>query len=292
MHSIQDGIILLDKEKGKTSFQVISELKKKLSIKKIGHSGTLDKEASGLLIVGIGRSTKLLKYFIKNSKTYLADIFFGKQTSTDDSQGISVNEYNGEIDSNKIIELLPLFTGKIKQIPPDYSAIHVNGKRAYKFALKNVKPELKEREVEIYKNDIISIKPPVIKLKIKCSSGTYIRSIARDLGIKSGYYAYLYSLRRLEINSFSVEDALKIQDITAENLKIISPFEILSEMQELEIKKEFINNIKNGIKIDLKWFNNMHSDINNNSLVKIHFNKELLAVIKNNNGNFIYDLVY
>ena len=176
-----DSILLIDKDKNKTSFQVITELKKILNIKKIGHSGTLDKNATGLLVIGIGRSTKLLKYLIKLPKKYIAEIYFGIQTNTDDANGTQIKSYNGEIYLNNILSILPSFKGKIKQIPPDYSAIHINGKRSYKIAMKKQKPNLKERIVEITKLKILSFKKPILKLEIDCSSGTYIRSIARDL---------------------------------------------------------------------------------------------------------------
>src|SRR4030042_1792561 len=202
--NINDGILIIDKEKDKTSFQTIYELRNIFKIKKIGHSGTLDKNATGLLIIGIGRSTKLLKYLVKLPKKYTAEIYFGIQTNTDDSKGIEIKSYNGKLDQNIIIKSLSSFTGTINQIPPDYSAIQINGKRSYKIAKKNQKPNLKERTVEIINLKFISFNSPILKLEIECSSGTYIRSIARDLGIKTNYYAHLSSLRRESVGDFNI----------------------------------------------------------------------------------------
>ena len=287
-----DGILLIDKDKDKTSFQIITELRKILKIKKIGHSGTLDKNASGLLVIGIGRSTKLLKYLIKLPKKYIAEIYFGIQTNTDDANGIQIKSYNGEINPNHILSFLPSFKGKIKQIPPDYSAIHINGKRSYKIAMKKEKPNLQVRIVEITKLKILSFKKPILKLEIDCSSGTYIRSIARDLGIKSGYYAYLFSLKRKKIGNFKLKKSNKIKKIKSRKFKLISPYNALSNFPSIKIYKKYINYIKNGKKIDTKWFNDNINKIKQDGYYKLHYKKKLLAIIKIINGNFKYDLVY
>ncbi|MCK4796020.1 MAG: tRNA pseudouridine(55) synthase TruB, partial [Spirochaetes bacterium] len=192
-----EGIILLDKSSGITSFQAVYRLKKILKIKKIGHSGTLDSNATGLLIIAIGKATKLLKHIIGQPKKYIAEFYFGIQTNTDDVLGTVIKKYKGKIDLEKIKKFLPEFTGKIKQIPPNFSAVHVNGKRAYKIAIGGEKPDIKAKEIEIKNINLISFISPILKLEIECSSGTYIRSIARDIGIKTEYYAHLCSLRRL-----------------------------------------------------------------------------------------------
>ncbi len=291
--NIQDGILLINKEKNKTSFQIIAELRKILNIKKIGHSGTLDKNATGLLIIGIGRSTKLLKHFTKLPKKYIAEIYFGKQTNTDDANGIPIKSFNGKIDLNQIKSNLNSFKGKINQIPPDYSAVHIDGKRSYQIAKKNQKPKLKKRIVEVNKLKIISFKNPFLKLDIECSSGTYIRSIARDLGIKTGYYAYLYSLIREKIGVFNLKKADNLKNINSGNFKIISPFKALKDIDSIEINKNYINDIKNGKKIIIDWFKeNIIIKNLNNGYYKLHYKNKLLAIIEFNNGNFKYDLVY
>ena len=285
-----NGILLINKKNGKTSFQTISAIKKILKIKKIGHAGTLDKNAEGLLITG--KATKLLKFFINKSKKYTAEIHFGKQTNTDDSEGIIINSYEGIIQKDKIINSLKDFSGIIKQIPPDFSAVHINGKRAYKIALKNKKPVIKERYIEIINKKIISFKPPVLKLEIECSSGTYIRSIARDLGLKTGYYAYLSSLKRESIGKFNIANAYTVEDMENINHKILPPYEALYDMSSIEIFDHFINQIKNGENIKNNWFKDIDINSLKSDYFKIHSNNNLLAIVKFNNGNFLYDLVY
>jgi tRNA pseudouridine55 synthase len=294
MHSnFEDGILLINKEKNKTSSQVIIELRKILNIKKIGHSGTLDKNATGLLIVGIGKATRLLKYFIKLPKTYIAEIFFGIQTNTDDANGNQIKSYIGKIKLDNIKNHLTFFKGKIKQIPPDYSAVHVNGKRSYKLAMNNQKPKLKERIINISKLKIISFKNPMLKLEIDCSSGTYIRSIARDLGMQTGYFAHLFSLKRKNIDNFKLKNAYTLKNIKSNNFKMISAYNALEKFTSIKIDKKYIKDIKNGKKINIEWFKNKNSfSKNNEELYKIHNNKKLLAIIKIINGNFKYDLVY
>ena len=289
-----DGILLINKEKNKTSSQTIIELKKILKIKKIGHSGTLDKNATGLLVTGVGKSTKLLKYLFKLPKKYIAEIYFGIQTTTDDVNGIKIKSYDGEIDLNHIKKKLLSFSGIIKQIPPDYSAVHINGKRSYKIAMKNQKPVLKEKIVEITNCKILSFKKPLLKLEIDCSSGTYIRSIARDLGIKTGYYAHLFSLKRKSIGKFKLKKANKIKKIKSGKIKLISAYNSLHNIPSIEIYRNNINYIKNGNKINKEWLKNKKiiNENNNNEYYKLHYKKKLLAIVKIINGNFKYDLVY
>lgn len=293
LEKINDGILIIDKEKDKTSFQIIAELRKIFNIKKIGHSGTLDKNATGLLIIGIGKSTKLLKYLVKLPKKYTADIYFGIQTNTDDSKGVEIKSYHGKFDQDIIKDSLSSFTGTIKQIPPDYSAIQINGKRSYRIAKKNQKPDLKERTVEIKNLKLISFNNPILKIEIECSSGTYIRSIARDLGIKTGYFAHLSSLRRERIGDFNISDAYNIENLKSGNFNFISPFKVLKEIPSIEINKNYIDNIKKGKIITGKYFkdNNIISKIDN-GFYKVHNKENLLAIIKFNNGVFKYDLVY
>ena len=291
---INDGILLINKEQGKTSFQTINEIKRVLKIKKIGHAGTLDKNATGLMISALGKSTKLLKFFIKLPKKYIAEIKFGIQTTTDDPEGTEINRYEGKINFEVIKKYLPEFYGKIKQTPPDFSAIHVNGERAYKIALKDKKPDIKEREIEIKQIDILEFKEPILKLEIECSSGTYIRSIARDIGLKTGYFAHLSSLERESISNFSITSAFNIQDIIDNNFKIISPFDALQNIKGIDIKSEYVDDIKNGKKINFDYFNNSieTSRYVEDSFYKLHYKKNLLAIVLYKDGYFKYDLVY
>lgn len=293
MHNnIKDGILLLDKNIGITSFQVVSKLRKLLNVKKVGHSGTLDKNASGLLVCGIGRSTKLLKHLIGLPKVYLAEFYFGIQTNTDDTNGKIVKEYEGDIEFSKISDVINKFKGTIDQTPPDFSAVHVNGKRAYKIALSDNKPELKKRKVHISDIETIDFTKNILKLKIACSSGTYIRSLARDIGLETGYYGHLYSLRRLSIGNFDISNSKTVENIQNNESEIITPYLSLDHLQEIEIINEHINDFKNGKKISSEWFKEVQFEFEDNKLYKMHNSKILLGIIKYNNGYFSYDLVY
>lgn len=284
-----DGLILINKPEGMTSFQVVNRVRKLLGKKKAGHAGTLDKAAEGLLLICLGRSTKLLKFLFGSSKRYLATVHLGRQTTTDDREGDVIKSYEGPFDYSLIEKELDSFRGKIKQIPPDYSAVHVDGQRAYKIAhnLKE-KPVIKEREVEIYSLKAAPFSPPLLELDIRCSTGTYIRSIARDLGIKTGYYGYLAALRRTEVGSFKLEDSNTISELEDDDYRIISPFDIV-ELPSLEASPQFIGKIKNGSKPAENYF---ISPPESDGIYKVHSKQELLAIVKISKGKYYYDLVY
>lgn len=289
IESCPDGLIIINKPVGMTSFQVVGKVRRLLKKKKAGHAGTLDKAAEGLLLICLGRSTKLLKFLFGQDKRYLATIELGKQTSTDDREGSVVEEYSGSIEIDRVEKELTHFRGKIKQVPPDYSAVHVDGQRAYKIAHKQKeKPLIKEREIEIYSLELVNSTLPHLLLDIRCSTGTYIRSIARDLGIKTGYYGYLAALLRSEVGLFSLKESSSIEDLERGNYKIIAPFDIL-DLPALEALPELVGGIKNGHKPDDSYFIAPPSD---DGIYKVHSNGSLLAVVKKSKGKYYYDLVY
>lgn len=214
--------LFIDKPKGLTSHAVVNALRKITGEKKVGHAGTLDPNATGLLIVGVGReSTKKLSKISTDDKVYYAEIYLGEEKDTDDVEGKTTfkKEINSPPPESLIKEIMASFEGESSQTPPAFSAIKIKGKKAYELARKGKKPNLKPRKVTIYKIKIISYKYPVLKLRVKVSKGTYIRSLARDLGRKLEVGAYLKNLRREKINGFSVKDAVKLKDLTAENFK-------------------------------------------------------------------------
>ncbi len=290
MHELSDGFIQFDKDRGLTSFQALSRIKKILGIKKIGHAGTLDKNASGLLIIGIGKSTRLLKFILNQSKTYVAEILFGIQTNTDDAEGSVIKRYEGEIDLDVILDANKGFIGRMKQVPPDFSAVHVNGERAYKLALKNSPARIGEREIEIYSNKFISFENNRLVLEISCTSGTYIRSIARDIGKITGYYAHLSNLRRTKIGEFDVKDAVDLQKLSGSNYNIIEPYDALYNLKPIEVREEFVGHIKNGKKITGDFFyENMDFQ---DGYYKLHSNKNIVGIVNYKIDSFHYDLVY
>jgi tRNA pseudouridine55 synthase len=208
-----EGLVLFNKPKGYTSNQIV-EYFKKLTKKKVGHGGTLDPLATGLLIIGVGEGTKELTLFLKNSiKTYLAEIILGYVSDTYDREG-KIQTTNKQIPSlDKIQETLNLFVGEVYQKPPPYSAIKIKGKPAYKLTRKGIKVDLKPRKIKIYDLKCISFKDNILNIETTVSSGAYIRSLAYDLGEKLGCGAYLNNLLRTKIEEFSVERALGFEDI-------------------------------------------------------------------------------
>ncbi|MFH1049857.1 MAG: tRNA pseudouridine(55) synthase TruB [bacterium] len=234
----ENGIFLLvDKIKDWTSFDVVAKIRGLTHIKKIGHAGTLDPLATGLLIVALGRkATKEIDTFRGLSKTYIAEIKLGATTITDDAEGEEIitnyellitndsqkteagsrnliTNYELRITKDSIENVVGKFIGKIEQIPPVFSAQKIDGKPAYKSARKNKEVILRPKSVEIYSIEIKKLSFPFITLEVNCSMGTYIRSLARDIGKELGCGAYLYNLRRTKIGDFSVEDALTIDEI-------------------------------------------------------------------------------
>jgi tRNA pseudouridine55 synthase len=212
-----EGIVLFNKPKDYTSYQIVEFFKKKIK-KKVGHGGTLDPLAEGLLILGVGEYTKELNKFLKESiKTYVAEIILGARSTTYDREGqLARTDFGagqGNIELEKIKEVVGSFIGEIEQIPPPFSAVKIKGKPAYLLARKGKKVELKPRKVKIYDIKILDYNWPTLKIEVTCSSGTYIRSLANDIGEKLGCGGYLNDLKRTRINEFKVEQALTFEDM-------------------------------------------------------------------------------
>lgn len=216
---IQDGkMLLVDKPLTWTSFDVVKYIRKSLVSKfkikriKVGHAGTLDQLATGLLIICIGKQTKQISIYQNLSKTYTGKFKLGETTPSYDAETEVNKSFNYDhIKEKDIINLSQKFTGKLMQKPPIFSALKKNGKRMYEYARENKKIEIQEREINIYEFEIIKFTDPYIEFKITCSKGTYIRSIANDFGKKLNSGSYLSELRRINIGEFSVLNALQIE---------------------------------------------------------------------------------
>lgn len=205
-------ILAVDKPLGMSSHDVINILRQKTGLKRIGHAGTLDPLATGVLVVGFGReATKKLGEIVGKEKTYEATIKFGMTSTTDDEEGEkTIIENISPVSIDNIKDALPLFTGEISQTPPAYSAIKINGQRAYKLARKGAGVKMKSRKVLINDIKIIDYEWPVLKLEIICGPGVYIRSIARDLGKNLGVSGYLTALKRTKVGEYDLANAVKI----------------------------------------------------------------------------------
>ncbi len=210
----QGRILLIDKPYRWTSFDVVNKLRYVLKIKKIGHAGTLDPLATGLLIVCVGKMTKRIDEFMGLEKEYTGTMVIGQTTPSHDLETeVSAPQDISAITHDMIVEASKNFIGEISQLPPMHSAIRVGGKRAYAFARKGNEVELKPRTVEVREFEITDVRLPEVDFRIVCSKGTYIRSIARDMGTTLGVGAYLSALRRTRIGTFSVDDALTIEKV-------------------------------------------------------------------------------
>ncbi len=206
------SVVLIDKIKGKTSFDAVYKVRKAVKVKKVGHAGTLDPEATGLLIICTGKKTKEISSFQNLTKTYTGTFKLGYVTKSFDSETEPVFCADcSNLELSKIEEVRKLFLGKIKQFPPMYSAVKFNGKALYKYARKGVDIERKEREIEIYKFDL-NINLPFIHFEVNCSKGTYIRVLASDFGEKLGCGGYLLELRRTAIGEYKVDDAFTLDE--------------------------------------------------------------------------------
>ena len=212
-HQLPYGLLNINKPGGVTSRKEINKVQRGFKPAKVGHAGTLDPMARGVLVTCIGQATRLVPYLQLSSKTYLAEFQFGLTTTTDDITGDIITQADVPSLSTEEIHLqCERFRGTIQQIPPQVSAVHVDGKRAYALAREGEKMDLKPKEVNIHELNIISYEEPRLKLEIVCSSGTYIRSIARDLGELIGCGATMTALTRSAIGDFRIEDAMTLLD--------------------------------------------------------------------------------
>lgn len=223
------SIIVIDKPHGITSMTVVRRLRqilKPIGINRIGYAGTLDPYATGVLVVGIGKEgTKQLGVFSDRDKEYICEIDLLKDTISGDMDGF-IENYQKVLPPNKIIPTIEqihelintTFIGEITQLPPKLSAIKINGKKACDMVRKNIEFEMKERQVKIYAIDILAYDFPVLKLKVKCSKGTYIRTLGQDIGKKLGLWGSLLSLRRTSSGEYTLDDTLILNNITLDDL--------------------------------------------------------------------------
>ncbi len=208
-----NGILLLDKPEDITSNRIALKVKKHFDLDKVGHTGTLDYFATGLLIITIGKATKLTEYFQKLDKSYTAVGKLGEITDTYDINGKILQRFECDITEKELIKVVNVFKGSYEQTPPPYSAKKIQGKRAYQLAKKGLKPDLKPVKVNIYDIKLLSFNFPFFEINVNCSSGTYIRSLIKDIGDKLNCGAFVYSLRRTKIGIFSVDNALSFENL-------------------------------------------------------------------------------
>jgi len=268
------GFINVYKPAGVTSSAVVGKIRKKFKIKKIGHMGTLDPMAKGILPLAVGKATRMFDYFLNKNKTYIATFQFGYETTTLDCLGEKIKENSVRPNENDIKNAIKVnFLGKIKQIPPAFSAKHVDGMRAYDLARNGQNVELPPNEVEIFDFELIeSLGDNSFKFKIKCGSGTYIRSLARDLGYALKTFGTMTALERVESGHFDLESSHSLDEILEnENIEnfLISVEKVFKNFKRIELNDFEFTRLKNGLKLKTNLKNELSFLFNNGKLVGV-----------------------
>lgn len=255
------GFLNINKPKGMTSHDVVSKVRKALGVKQVGHSGTLDPFATGVLPIAAGKATKLIEY-LDDDKEYLATVKFGANTTTYDLEGEITETFDVKVSEIDVINALKNFEGEISQKPPVYSAIKVNGKKLYDYARAGEDVEIKPRKVIIHNIDLVEFNEneQVAKILVACSKGTYIRSIAYDLGKILNCGGYLIDLIRTKAGRFSVENSINLEDLTSDDIEknLIYPTEII-DIPTRELTLGEIQRVQHGMSINNNRYKN--SDI-------------------------------
>ena len=250
-----DGILIVNKPKNCTSHDVVYKVKK-ITNQKVGHTGTLDPMATGVLPLLIGKGTLCSKYLIEHDKIYKATIQLGKKTTTADQEGEVIEEQeiaNNALEPQYVTKRLKEFLGKQIQTPPMYSAIKVNGKKLYEYARKGQNVEVPKREIEIYEIELLNIdkQNKKIEYKVHCSKGTYIRSLCEDIAEKLGTIGYMAELERLKVGKFILKNAISIDDLEKENIEknIITIEAIFKNNEKINLTRKKLELFLNGVQI-------------------------------------------
>lgn len=250
-----NGILIIDKSKGFTSHDIVAKVRK-ITKEKVGHTGTLDPLATGVLPLLIGKGTLCSKYLINHDKKYKVNLKLGIKTATGDEEGeiLEKKEVTQDIlDKNNVEKVLESFLGEQEQIPPKYSAIKVNGKKLYEYARKNQEVKIEPRKINIYEINLLEINENgyEIKFEVKCSKGTYIRSLCEDIAKKMGTVGYMKDLKRIEVGEFKINQAISIEDLTEEVVeeKIVKIEDLFKDLENIELNKRKLKLFLNGVQL-------------------------------------------
>lgn len=247
-----EGLLLVDKPLGLSSFEIVRRVRKLANTRKVGHTGTLDPDATGLLPIALGRCTKLAKFLQLDTKEYVFEVSFGEETDSDDATGEVVDTCAFDhVTEHGLREKLADFVGEVMQVPPRFSAVHIQGKRAYQLAREGVDFELPARPVQIDSIEVESLEglPGKASLRMTCGSGTYVRSLARDLGRALDSCAHASVIRRTRVGDFSIEDAHELSEFSGpEDLEpsLLSPARMLSSIPSQHLTELDFGEIRHG----------------------------------------------
>jgi len=282
-----NGILLVDKPAGITSAKVVARIKKIFGARKVGHTGTLDPFATGILVCCINRATKLARFLLHGNKKYEAVLHLGIETDTQDSTGIVTSTCDNVLFSEiKIRSVFNQFEGSIKQIPPVYSALKWKGTPLYKLARSGKPVQKPARRITIFNIEILGINLPLIHFSISCSAGTYIRTLCSDIGKFLGCGGHLKELRRIQSGGFSITEAVKLSEIEnfalSEKIsdRITSMSNALQDMPEHIADKGLAEKIMHGNIITKKDLRPVHTDTSENFIKIVDINNDLIAVLK------------
>ena len=245
------GVIVVDKPAAWTSHDVVAKIRKIYRQRRVGHAGTLDRDATGVLLVGLGRATRLLRFLQDTGKGYRATIVFGVSTTTLDGSGEVVDRRPMPIDQADVEATVPAFLGEIEQLPPMVSAVKVGGRRLHELARRGEEIERAPRRVCVDRIDIEAFEPgpyPVATVRVECSSGTYVRSLAADIGTRLGGVAHLGELRRLHIGSFTLDEARTLAAIEADpDDAVLPPVTAMRDLEQVTIDAEQARAVAHGV---------------------------------------------
>ena len=247
-----NGVLNIFKPKGMSSFDAVRVVKKVAGTGKVGHTGTLDPEATGVLPICIGKATKIIDYIMNSEKVYEVTLKLGIRTTTYDLEGEILEERDCEhLTDIEILQAVNSFIGEYSQIPPMYSALKQNGVRLYELARKGIEVEREGRLITIYDIEDIKINNPYISMKVSCSKGTYIRSLCYDIGEKLGVFATMTELNRAKTSVFAQEESININDLTKENINeyILSMEKALEKYDKIIVHGKYVNLLINGVRV-------------------------------------------
>lgn len=268
-----DGILLVNKPKDMTSRDVVNILSKKFNLRSIGHTGTLDPIATGVLGIAMNKGLKIVDLLINDTKEYIATAKMGISTDTLDVTGNIINEEdNYQVTKEQLIEVLNSFVGKSIQEVPLYSALKVNGKRLYEYARGNKEVEIPKREIEIYEIELLELNKDEFKFRVVVSKGTYIRSLIRDIGNKLGIPCVMSDLIRMKQGNFRLEDSYTLEEIKNDNYQLISIKDALAGYKFIKVNSFIENKVLNG-----RILENRYED---EKIVFINESDEVLAIYK------------
>ena len=253
--NVVSGVFVIDKPVGLTSHDIVQIVRRGTGIRRVGHTGTLDPRASGVLVVLLGPAVRLSEFVSASDKSYQATVRLGSRTETFDAESEPSEEMPVNVTEDEFIELIKGYEGEIEQVPPPYSAVKVDGKKAYELARKGEEVELEPRMINVYNLDLLEWAPPEVVVDVKCSSGTYVRSLANDIGEALGIGAHLVGLRRTSSGQFTLRDLISLRRLReafdtgtwAEHL--IPASEALNDWYTIELDEDLLEKVRNGHRI-------------------------------------------